>query len=55
MMNLVYKNCWVDNITKLFIVELTKYLNCLIYLLGINQWSKVSYNFVVNKFIILSL
>ena len=32
-MNLVYKNCWIDNITKLFIIELTKYWNHLIYLI----------------------
>ena len=33
LMNLVYKNCLIDNITKLFIIELIKYRNRLIYLI----------------------
>ena len=33
LLNLAYKNCSIDNITKLFIMELIKYQNCLIYLI----------------------
>ena len=32
-MNLVYKTCSIDNITQLFIIELTQYWNRLIYLI----------------------